>query len=492
MKIFSAQQIRDWDKATLLEKNITSAELMEQAATSCVNWLLENINHKKEINIFCGPGNNGGDGLAMARLLTHAQIKTHVFLLEGSASPDNELNRTRLPNGIRVTTLKKAEDIPTLYPHSIIIEALFGTGLNKPITGITAEVIHHINHSKAEIISIDIPGGLMADSPTPWEAITATHTLTFQSLKFSYLLPESHHYWGKTHVLNIGLSAMYEEQANGHLNLTEEDEISALIKPRAAFSHKGNYGHAGLWCGSFGMMGAAVMAAKGCLYSGVGKLTCYVPAEGVQIIQQCVPAAMAVNSGTNRIGYFKPAHTHQSYGAGPGIGDPQQAATWLKEFLNTSEPMVLDADALNSLAQNPSLLNNLPPSCIITPHPGEFARLFHTVRNQYAAALEEAKKRRIYIVLKGRFTLIATPEGDGWFNPTGNPGMARGGMGDILTGIITGLLAQGYSPFDSCRLGVYWHGLAGDIAAEQHSLQCMQPEHLLEKLSDAWKQLIYR
>ncbi len=488
MKIFSTSQINEWDKATLQEKNISSLELMEQAANACTKWILENFSHEKEINIFCGYGNNGGDGLAIARLLTHSGIRPNVFLLEGTPSQNNQANQQHLHN--KINLISQSGDLPVINKSSLVIEALFGTGLNKPVTGISAILIHHINHSGATIVSIDIPGGLQADEATPWEAITATHTLTLQSFKYSYFLPESHHNWGKTHVMDIGLSEYFENSTHTNWHLTKENEIYKIIKPRPAFSHKGNFGHAALWCGGKGMMGAAVMSAKGCLYAGAGKVTCYVATEGIPIMQQCVPAAMTIDAGNEYIKHFHPVHTHQAIGVGPGIGNPQHAAEWLKDLLNSTSPLVLDADALNTLAQNPALLNAIPPSTIITPHPGEFARLFHTSRNQYPAALEEAQKRGIYIILKGRFTLIATPEGNGWFNPTGNPGMARGGMGDILTGMITALLAQGYHPFDCCRLAVYWHGLAGDISAELFTQQCMQPENLLENLSEAWKRLV--
>lgn len=485
MKVFSAEQIRRWDEATIKEKEISSHELMERAALACVNWLLENNCLNKNIHIFCGPGNNGGDGFAIARLLLKAGVKTNIYTTKGKPTALNQLNRELLEKICPVKSIEGKLSLPPLDASDLVIEAIFGTGLKRKPREETALLIDHINQAGCTVVSIDIPGGLFTDLPTEDGAITATHTLTFQSPKIAFFFPESEKYLGSVHVLDIGLSPGFYQAEPARFHLTEANEISTLVRKRKSFSHKGDYGHAAIVAGSKGMMGAAVLAAKGCLYAGAGKLTCIVPPEGINIVQSAVPAAMA---RTRTGAFIKVADKFAAIGLGPGLGrKKKEEKELLEKVFSAGTPLVIDADALNALAEHRKMLKSVPEDSILTPHPGEFDRLFGTVSNRAEAAIEAAVKYHVYIVVKGKFTCIATPDGHGYFNPTGNPGMARGGMGDVLTGIITGLRSQGYSALHSCLLGVYIHGLAADLAVEDFSMQALQPENLIEYLGKAWK-----
>ncbi len=488
MKIFSAEQIHSWDEATLNEQRISALELMERAAFTCVNWLVENSMLSQNIHIFCGPGNNGGDGLAMARILLNAGAKIYVHLLEGRYSEMNLQNQNLLKDFLSINVIGGESSLPVLHPGDLVIEALFGTGLKSKPRGKFEELIKHINASGTRVISIDIPAGMGADTISD-TAITARHTLTFQSPKFSFFLPESEKFLGELHVLDIGLSRNFLQTEPSRFYLTEEQEMCSLVIPRRKFSHKGDYGHAAMVAGSRGMMGAAVLAAKACLRSGAGKLTCYVPKKGLNIIQTAVPAAMASARRKSRKYLPEFKATHSVIGFGPGIGRNKNEKELCEFLFRQNSPLIIDADGLNAIAANRKLLKDLPRETILTPHPGEFDRLFGTVSNRVKAATEYSAHYKIYIILKGRYTCVATPEGRGFFNPTGNPGMARGGMGDVLTGILAGLRSQQYSSFDACRLGVYLHGLSGDLAVLQQSEQSLQPEDLINCLGEAWKKV---
>ncbi len=490
MKIFSADQIRRWDEATVSEQHITSFELMERAAFTCVNWLIENDLLNKNIHIFCGTGNNGGDGLAMARILYNAGVRPRVYALDGDPSALNVENRKLLEQLLPITIVNAHSSLPALKPTDLIIETVFGTGLSRKPEGISAELIKHLNNSGSTIISIDVPGGLFTDRIINEGAVTATHTLTFQALKFSFFFPESEKFLGKVHVMNIGLSREFSSAEPARFELLEKADIAKLIMARKPFSHKGNYGHAAIIAGSKGMMGAAVLAARGCLNAGAGKLTCYVPEEGLNIIQTSVPAAMARTTGRKNKDIIHLEEGHSVIGIGPGLGRNKKEKKFLEALFAVKCPLVIDADALNALASNKDLVKIVPKDSILTPHPGEFDRLFGPVSNRALAAIEAAKKHKVFIVLKGRYTCIASPDGNGYFNPTGNAGMARGGMGDVLTGIITGLRSQGYSAKSSCMLGVYLHGLAGDLAAADLSEHSLQPEDVVNYLGKGFLSLV--
>ena len=497
MKIFSAAQVKKWDAATITNEPITSINLMERAATACYRWILEHNYEQKHFLFFCGRGNNGGDGLAIARLLLQNNCRVTVYI-PGSGnkgSDDFEINLQRLhPHNKALHFITEPGSFPEITNVHLVIDALFGTGLNKPPEGVDAALISHINNANAHVISIDLPSGLFADSSSKGNSIVkATHTLSFQHHKLAFLLPENEDYCGEVTLLNIGLNKTFEKETATAFELTDRQLIKSIHRPKKKFSHKGTYGHAALWCGSFGMMGAAVLSARACLRSGAGKLSCYIPKCGYEILQSSIPEAMCKVNGEEYMLSLEDIEKFDAVGIGPGIGLYPTHAALLKDiFQKVNKPMLVDADALNTIAADPSLLTTLPPLSILTPHPKEFERLFGIVSNdieRLQLALQKSKEHNVYIVLKGHYTFISTPEGKGWFNSTGNAGMATAGTGDVLTGFITGLLAQCYPPLQAALLGVYLHGMAGDIAAQKFSPEAMIAGDIVDCLGEAFKQI---
>jgi ADP-dependent NAD(P)H-hydrate dehydratase / NAD(P)H-hydrate epimerase len=495
MKIFSAEQIRAWDAHTIAQEPIASINLMERAAAACVDWLGQNMPTARSFYVFCGKGNNGGDGLAMARLLAQRQKKVKVWVLETgrAGSPDWQVNYKRLmDDGLGVQVVASASDMPTIPAGTVVVDALFGTGLRGPLEGLAAECIAQLNRSGATVVAIDLPSGLLADMATPGHIVAkASYTLSFQQPKLAFLIAENNACCGEVQVLDIGLLRPFAADTPSQYHWVDRALAKSLYRPRSPFSHKGSYGHAALVAGSYGMMGAAVLAARGCLRSGAGKLTCYAPSCGYGILQTAVPEAMCQTFGQERLEAVVLQAAYNSVGIGPGIGAGHGGllASVLQNFRG---PLVLDADALNCMAADKALLALLPPGTILTPHPKEMERLFGPVANGFERlqqALEQARQRNIYIILKGHYTFTATPEGLGYFNSTGNAGMATAGSGDVLTGCITGLLAQGYPPKEACLLGVYLHGRAGDIAAEQLSQEAMIAGDIAERLGQAFKEV---
>lgn len=494
MKIFSQEQIREWDAHTIREQEISSIELMERAAYACFKWLVKYGFTQKHIHIFCGKGNNGGDGLALARILTDNNVNTSVYILEtGKAGTrDFQENLQRLH---RVTShiyfIQSNFVHPTFTGNDLVIDALFGTGLNKPLKDTALELVHFLNKNAYNIISIDMPSGLFTDQSTKGhKAISATHTLSFQNIKLAFLIPENKKHIGYLHLLDIGLSPYFEDAEPATHELVAKELVRDIIKPRYLFSHKGNFGHVALVAGSYGMMGAATLAVKACLHSGVGKLTAHIPSCGYAIIQLAAPEAMCRVSGENQVTHFEINNAYTAIGVGPGMGISENSAGLIESIFKNKVPLVLDADALNTLASEKKILSQMPAGTVITPHPKEFERMFGTAANDFERlnmAVTKAAELNIYIVLKGHYTAIVTPMKKVYFNNTGNAGMAKAGMGDALTGIITGLLAQRYPLPEAAILGVWLHGLAGDIAAEKYSQQAMQAGDLIQCLSEAWK-----
>jgi hydroxyethylthiazole kinase-like uncharacterized protein yjeF len=499
MKILNASQIREWDKYTTTNEPVASIKLMERAAAACVKWLLENNYTKRHFTIFCGKGNNGGDGLAIARLLAAKGSTVTVYILENGipGSEDFQQNLTKLKKK-PVTDIHYIQGEEHFHPFSygeIIIDALFGTGLNRPVEGLAQKLIDYINASGCEIISIDMPSGLYADESSKGNTtIHATHTLSFQCYKPAFLVAENARAVGNVHVLDISLHQQFYNDLFTTYEITDTEIIKAIYKPRNRFSHKGHYGHAALIAGSTGMMGAAVLAAKGCLRSGVGKLTCYTPKTGYEIMQISVPEAMCSIAGfKDYIEVAEGLSTFNAVGIGPGIGLYESHFQLLQSVIaQYKKPIVFDADALTLIAQNKDLLNQLPPYSIITPHPKEFERLFGKTNHDFETlqlVQTKAKEHKLVIVLKGHHSFIATPGGKGFFNSTGNAGMATGGSGDVLTGILTSLLAQGYGEVEAAILGVYLHGLAGDFAAKKYSQQAMVAGDIAESLGEAFNKI---
>lgn len=496
MKIFSSVQIKKWDEYTIIHENIGSIDLMKRAANLCFKWVIgKNFGHF-HFHIFCGKGNNGGDGLAIARLLIEHKCKVSVYILEFGklGTIDFQLNLERLHS---LTTdihfLQSPDFFPTINETDIVIDALFGTGLNNPLEGFSKALVSHINQSN-NIVSIDLPSGLYADKSSKNNTvIQAKHTLSFQNYKLALLLPENENYIGDLHLLHIGLHPQFENDERTDFEIVDIEQIKTIYKPRKPFAHKGTFGHAAVCCGSIGMMGAAVLASKACLRSGVGKLTAYIPKIGYNILQSSVPEAMAVIAGDDFLLSIQNLDKFNAIGIGPGIGIYPTHEKLIQELFSYKRiPMVIDADALNIIAQNKELLQSIPTLSILTPHPKEFEKLFGKSANDFnriELALQKSKEFNIYIILKGHFSFVACPNGDGYFNSTGNAGMATAGTGDVLTGILTGLLAQGYQPLQTCLLGTYLHGLAGDIASEKFSNESLIAGDIIDCLGAAFKKL---
>lgn len=499
MYIYSATDIRAWDEYTILHEPIASIDLMERASLACAEWL-QHYQQQAESGfvIFCGKGNNGGDGLAIARLLAETDHPVTVYILEfgHKGTDDFQTNLARLHDSKAIIKfIPSEENIPALTAGAIIIDALLGSGLNRPLEGLTAKVVNHINQSGLEVIAIDIPSGLMVDSSsTGSTVIKAHHTLSFQCYKLAFLVAENEAFIGHLHILDIGLHPGYPLEHPAAARWINQALVQSIIKPRKKFAHKGTYGHAAIIAGSQGMMGAATLSAKACLRSGAGKLTTHIPAVGYTIMQIAVPEAMTYTAGKEYIELAVDLEKYDAVGAGPGWGQHDTHKTLLESiFQQTTRALILDADALNTLAQHQQLLERLPRNTIITPHPKEFERLFGKSANDFERiqlALRKAAALQIVIVLKGRYTLVATPEGLAYFNSTGNPGMATGGSGDVLTGIITGLAAQGYTAADAAVAGVFLHGLAGDLAIAYTSQESLIASDIVEYLGDAFHQLV--
>lgn len=385
---------------------------------------------------------------------------------------------------------------PALPPDDIIIDALLGSGLNRPLEGVTANLVNHLNASGNDIVSIDIPSGLFVDKSARGNTvIKATHTLSFQCYKPALLVAENEAYIGGVHILDIGLHPDFLKDQQPVYNWIDGTLIKKIYKPRKRFSHKGTYGHALLIAGSYGKMGAAVLAAKACIRCGVGLLTVHVPKQGLPILHASVPEAMCVADENDHINTTLQADlsAFDAIGIGPGLGKEDATVTLLEKIMHdVRKPLVLDADALNIISAHPHLLQQIPPDSILTPHPKEFERLFGETGNDFEriqCAIDRSKTHQLIIVLKGQHTFIATPSGKTYFNSTGNAGMATGGTGDVLTGIITGLLAQGYIPEESAVFGVWWHGLAGDVAADYYTKECLIASDIPEALGAALKKI---
>ena len=501
MKILTAEQIRATDGYTIAHEPIASIDLMERAAGACTNWITEYFSIETAFVIVCGMGNNGGDGLAIARQLITKGYRVETFIVPffSKASDDFLSNKKRLeetPNAV-IKEIKDADDIRTDIAHKnlMLIDAILGSGLSKPVEGKLAEVIQQVNSLNLPVIAIDIPSGLAMDDNTSFDKkniIRASFTLTFETPKLSFLFVDNAEYVGEFSILDIGIDKKFlAEQPSSNYFVTE-DMVSHMLKHRARFSHKGTFGHALLIAGGYGKMGAATLAAKSCLRTGAGLVTTHIPKCGYEIMQTSVPEAMVmVDEEEKEFSGIKDISNYNAIGIGPGIGTSEQTAKGLKILIQqASVNMVLDADALNILSENKTWLAFIRPGSIITPHPGEFARLAGKSDNSFEAYTNQrefAVKYGIYIVLKGAFTSIAMPTGEVYFNSTGNPGMATGGSGDTLTGIILGLLAQGYSPKEASILGVYIHGLAGDIAVEELGENSLIAEDITNNLGKAFQ-----
>jgi len=497
VKIFSTKQVKEADKFTIEREPVASIDLMERAAFKCVEWINQHFSKEQPYKIFCGPGNNGGDGLAIARLLALSGFTVQVFVPRSpeNYSADFLVNEQRLKQTHQhlLHNIFSHTDLPVINAADIIIDALFGTGLSKPVSGLAADCINCMNNSGAKIIAIDMPSGLFADIHSgPSSTISkAAHTLSFQFPKLAFFFPENALYVGDWQVLDIGLNELFIRNEPTNNYLLTKGLIKNLLKPRMKFSHKGTFGHALLVAGSYGKIGAAILAARSCLRSGVGLLTMHIPKCGYEILQSTVPEAMVSVDDNDRFiqGAIK-SNEFSATGIGPGIGTDALTQKNLHSLLvTTHKPLVLDADALNIIGLNKDWLSVVPANAVLTPHPKEFERIAGKAANDFEwhqLQIDFSKKYKVFLILKGAYTCITTPSGDSYFNTTGNPGMAKGGSGDALTGLLTGLLAQGYSSFEACSIAVYIHGMAGDMAKQELGEMGMTAGDLIQYLPNAF------
>lgn len=505
MKVFSVSQIQKLDQYTIVNEPVSSIDLMERASHAFVEHFIKEINRTSRIIIFAGPGNNGGDALAIARLLSwlNYQVIIYLFNPQNRLSPDGELNKTKLIQSASVVLNEFHSELPMIKINKgdILIDGLFGSGLNRPLTGLVLSLVHIINESEAKVYAIDIPSGLFGENNEgnlPYNKIVkATKTFTFQSPKLAFFMPDTSAYVGEWKVLDIQLHADALREFPSEYYLTEKEDIKSLIHKRGRFAYKNKYGHALIIAGSEGKMGAAILSSMAALRAGAGLVSSHIPARGESILQTAFPEGLVnLDSNSDVISDFLDLtlNNYASIGLGPGIGTrPETVNTIVSLFEYAFLPMVVDADALNIISENKHLKDFINHNMILTPHVGEFNRLAGDSKSDYSRlekARDYASETKAIIVLKGAYTAVCLPDRTVHFNPTGNPGMATAGSGDVLTGIITGLLAQSYSLEEAAKIGVYIHGLAGDIAARKKSEYSLIARDIIDNLGEAYKELM--
>ncbi|MDR0348294.1 MAG: NAD(P)H-hydrate dehydratase [Tannerella sp.] len=499
IKIFETAQVKKLDQYTVKHERIESIDLIERASVAFVNEFCHHFSKRNHVIVFAGQGNNGADALAIARLLQDEgyQVEAYLFNPAKHVSADCEINKQRLlaEGNVRLTAVIEDFTPPILGKWDVVIDGLFGSGLNRPLTGGYAAVVQYINRSEATVVAIDIPSGLFGEdnsSNDPNSIICADYTYTFEFPKLAFVLPENASYVGKWKTLPVGIHPeIIAQTETPYIMVTEEDMEGVIIK-RNTFDHKGTFGHALLIAGSKGKMGAAVLSATACLRSGAGRLTVHVPERGEAILQTAIPEAMvSLDQDKDYVSGLPTIKDASAIAIGPGLGVEDMSLPVLESLLKKCrQPLILDADALNLIAGNIELLYFLPPHTILTPHPKEFDRMFGNSADGYERlhrASAAAIKHQSCIVLKGAYTAVCTLEGNIYVNPTGNPGMATAGSGDVLTGVILGLLAQGYSPETSAVLGVYLHGAAGDFALLNNSEESLIAGDIISMLGKAFK-----
>jgi len=500
MKIFTSPQIKELDRYTIETERITSLDLMERSARAITHTITEQWTNATPVVVFAGPGNNGGDALAVARQLTDAGFNVSVWLfnISNKLSDDCARNKNRLQEEKKAkafTEVTEEFDPPKLSRDTLVIDGLFGSGLNKPLGGGFAALVKYINQSPAKVVSIDMPSGLMTEDNTyniSANIIRADLTLTLQQKKLAFLFPENQQYIGQLKVLDIRLSSEGMEKIDAQYNILEEKDIRQQMFHRPPFAHKGQMGNALLIAGSYGMAGAAVLATRACLRSGAGKVTTVSPRCNNQILQISVPEAILHPDQEETI--FTEAVDTEDYdalGIGPGLGQNETTAiAMIAQIRRATCPIVVDADAINILAAHRAWTQQLPKNIILTPHPKEFDRLEGNSMDSFerlTKARHLAEQLQAFIILKGHFTALCLPNGHVGFCPTGNAGMATAGSGDVLTGIITALLARGYKHAAACMTAIYLHGLAGDIAAKRLGEESLIASDIIEALPQAFK-----
>lgn len=503
MKIFTSAQIHELDRYTIEHEPIKSVDLMERAAKAITRAVAEEWTTHTPVVVFAGPGNNGGDALAVARLLTNEgyKVRTYLFNITNHLSDDCVTNRQRLLDGRHAkdfTEITAKFDPPELTADTLVIDGLFGSGLNKPLAGGFASLVKYINQSPAKVVSIDVPSGLMSEDNTynvRANIIHATLTLTLHEKKLAFLFGDAQQFIGRLKVLDIRLSQEYIQKTEAQYYVLEESDVRSRLLHRDDFAHKGNMGNALIVAGSYGMSGAAILATRACMRSGAGKITVHTPKKNYGVMQISVPEAV-LHMDHEETAFTEAVDTDgfDALGIGPGLGCQETTAiAMIAQIRRTQCPIVADADALNILASHRAWMQQLPKGIIMTPHPKELDRLTGSPANADFERLhrtrELAQSLQAYIILKGHNSALCLPDGQVLFNPTGNSGMATAGSGDVLTGIITALLARGYHQHNACIVGMYLHGLAGDIAVKTLGKESLTASDIIDYLPQAFQLL---
>jgi YjeF C-terminal domain protein len=501
MKIFTGAQIKELDKFTIENEPVASIDLMERAAKAIVRALQDEWDNRTPFVVFAGPGNNGGDALAVACLMAEAgyEVSVYLFNVNDRLSAECAINKQRVMDCKRIKDFKEVLvdfDPPKLTAETVVVDGLFGSGLTKALTGGFASLVKYINQSPAKVVSIDLPSGMMTEDNThnvKAHIVRAHLTLTLQQKKLAMLFEDNQQFIGRLRVLDIRLSPAYIAQTVTQFQVLEEADVRSRLLTRGDFVNKGLMGHALIVAGSYGMAGAAVLAGRACMRSGVGKLTVCTPRQNYNVMQISLPEAI-LSIGKEEYFFTEPIDTehYDAVGLGPGMGQHEDTAIALiSQIRRTQCPMVIDADSLNILASHKAWMQQLPEQLILTPHVGEFDRLGNGGSegdyDRLAKAIDLAQHQQAYVLLKGHYSALCLPDGRVYFNPTGNAGMATAGSGDVLTGIITGLLARGYNRENACIVGMYLHGLAGDLAAKQLGKESLMAGDIIAYLPKAFE-----
>lgn len=491
-KILSAVQTRAADHFTIKQQRIDSIDLMEKASVAFVQEFLSHVAISHPVAVLCGMGNNGGDGFAIARLLLERGFHVTCYLIEVGTnfSEDCRVNLRRLEKLIPVVRVTSLTDLS--LEKGVVIDAIFGSGLNRPVSGVVAEVIAGVNTTGLPVVAVDIPSGLFADQVIESKTIMKSAlTIAFQLPKLTFLIPETGRFVGEWRAVDIGLSQDFLNSQKSQYNLIDAEYVSSVLPKREKFGHKGNYGRVQLVAGSLGKMGAATLCGEASLKSGAGLLTIHAPRVGLSVVQTVLREAMVtVDDCETHVSKIPLMENANVVCVGPGLGTHEQTARALEELLTVVKvPMVIDADALNIIAQKPELLKNIPEGSVLTPHIGEFDRMFGKQAHgllRIEKIIEIAVTNRLVVVLKGAHTAVIGALGQVFFNTTGNAGMATAGSGDVLAGIIAGLMAQGMSGKEAALSGVFVHGMAGDIAENKVGKTSLMASSLLNDLPKAF------
>ncbi|WP_296316702.1 NAD(P)H-hydrate dehydratase [Winogradskyella sp. UBA3174] len=502
MKVFSKEQIYEGDKLTTERQKIASTDLMERAGTQIFNWIHTRMQGAQvPIHVFCGIGNNGGDGLVLARhLITHGyNVVTYIINCSDKRSKDFLINYDRIKNVTKewpkMLSCKNDFSEIIIEEKDIIVDAVFGIGLNRPPNDWIKELFTRFRASKAFTLAIDIPSGLHTDKHVEDEdsIVHANYTLSFQSPKLVFFLPETAKYSIQWEVLDIGIDRDYLMQTETEVELISKLEALPLYKPRDKFAHKGDFGHVLILGGSYSKIGAVNLASSSALSSGAGLVTAYIPKCGYHSMQAALPEIMVISDeNETTISNINFDIDPTVIGVGVGLGTDEKTAKTFEDFLNNNKrPLVIDADALNLLSKKKSLLKRLPKQTVLTPHLGELERLVGKWSDDFDKLKKVkafSKKHDVIVLIKGANSITVYNE-KLYINTTGNPGMATAGCGDVLTGIISGLIAQTYEPLAATLLGTYLHGKAADIALEDYGYQSLIASHIIATIGHAYLDL---